>query len=46
MPPTRVRACLHPALQPPTTFEEPRRPGGTSQEQAIPLQHLWEGFCY
>ena len=40
MPPSRLRARVHPAVQPAAAPPQPRRAGRARQEQALPLQHL------
>lgn len=44
MPPSRLRAGFHPAVEPPAAFTEPRRAGGEGEKPAVPLQHLRQRF--
>ena len=43
MPHPRVRAGLHPAVEPAAAPAQPREPDRAAEEPALPLQHLRQG---
>ena len=44
MPHPRVRAGLHPAVEPAAAPAQPREPDRAAEEPALPLQHLRQGL--